>query len=108
MYTRKSWREKMENPDRPKVVEGSGAMPKGFGGRTVLVPHPGDVEAVIRNGASGTAGHGRTDSRLPGRQISNRFGVPADDRDFHTPDSGGREGRGVGRQGKNYAVQAGD
>jgi len=26
MYTRKSWREKMENPNRLKVVKGSGAM----------------------------------------------------------------------------------
>jgi hypothetical protein len=48
MYTRKSWREKMENPNLPKVVKVSGAMQKRFGGGTVLVPHPRDVEAVIR------------------------------------------------------------
>jgi alkylated DNA nucleotide flippase Atl1 len=48
MYTRKSWREKMENPNLPKVVKVSGNACKRFGGRTVLVPHPRDVEAVIR------------------------------------------------------------
>jgi alkylated DNA nucleotide flippase Atl1 len=49
MYTRKSWREKMDNPSLPKVVKVSGAARKRFGGATVLVPHPRDVEAVIRS-----------------------------------------------------------
>jgi hypothetical protein len=48
MYTRKSWREKMENPSLPKVVKVSGSAQKRFGGGSVLVPHPRDVEAVIR------------------------------------------------------------
>jgi alkylated DNA nucleotide flippase Atl1 len=48
MYTRKTWREKMESPTLPKVVKASGEAAKRFGGRTVLVPHPRDVEAVIR------------------------------------------------------------
>jgi len=49
MYTRKTWREKMQNPTLPKVVTVSGSAQKRFGGGTVLVPHPRDVEAVIRN-----------------------------------------------------------
>jgi len=76
MYTRKSWREKMENPNLPKVVKVSGAMQKRFGGGTVLVPHPRDVEAVIRTVRRGRlitvgqireylAGKYQTDSTCP-------------------------------------------
>jgi hypothetical protein len=76
MYTRKSWREKMENPNLPKVVKVSGAMQKRFGGGTVLVPHPRDVEAVIRTVRRGRlvtvrqireylAGKYRTESTCP-------------------------------------------
>jgi hypothetical protein len=40
MYTRKSWREKLDNPNLPKVVK------KARG--TMLIPSPRDVEAMIR------------------------------------------------------------
>ena len=76
MYTRKTWREKMENPTLPKVVKVSGSMQKHFGGGTVLVPHPRDVEAVIRTVRRGRlvtvgqirqylAGKFQTDSTCP-------------------------------------------
>jgi len=48
MYTRRSWREKMENPNLPKVVDIPRSWRKRFGSGTMLVPHPRDVEAVIR------------------------------------------------------------
>jgi len=76
MYTRKSWREKMENPNLPKVVQVSGSARKRFGGRTLLVPHPRDVEAVLRTVRRGRvitvgeireflAGKFQTDSTCP-------------------------------------------
>jgi len=37
MYKRKTWREKMDNPKLPKVVDGE-----------MLLPSPYDIEAVIR------------------------------------------------------------
>ena len=49
MYKRKSWREKMDNPDLPKIVEMPPHMRKRFGGgRTMVVPSPHDVDAFIR------------------------------------------------------------
>lgn len=76
MNTRKSWREKMENPSLPKVVKVSGSARKRFGGGTILVPHPRDVEAVIRRVRRGSvitvgqirkylAGKFQTDSTCP-------------------------------------------
>ncbi len=48
--SRKSWREKLENPPKglPKVVEGPPKWEKRFGGRRVLVPTPLLVDALIR------------------------------------------------------------
>ena len=46
MRTRKSWREKMVNPNLPKVVD------KGAG--TLLLPSPQDVDAAIRGIRKGT------------------------------------------------------
>ena len=40
MKTRKSWREKMNNPSLPKIVD--------KGGRAMLLPSPPEVEAFIR------------------------------------------------------------
>jgi hypothetical protein len=48
MYTRKPWREKMDNPDLPKLVQIPPRMRKRFGRGTMLVPSPRDVDAVIR------------------------------------------------------------
>src|ERR1700687_564586 len=48
MKTRKSWREKMHNPNLPKLVAVPPRMQKRFGTGTMLVPSPGDVEAYIR------------------------------------------------------------
>ena len=48
MYQRASWREKMENPNLPKVVKVPPNWRKRFGDATMLVPHPRDVEAAIR------------------------------------------------------------
>ncbi len=48
--TRKSWREKLENPPKglPKVVDGPAKWKKRFGGRRVLVPTPLLVDELIR------------------------------------------------------------
>ncbi len=48
--TRKSWRDKLENPHEglPKVVEGPEKWKKRFGGTRVLVPTPLLVDKVIR------------------------------------------------------------
>lgn len=48
MRTRKSWREKMNNPNLPKVVEITAKMQKRFGGGTMVLPSGNDVESVIR------------------------------------------------------------
>jgi len=50
MKTRKSWREKLENPPKglPKVVSGPEKWKKRFGGRNVLVPTPLLVDELIR------------------------------------------------------------
>jgi len=50
MHTRKPWREKMDNPNLPKVVHLSPKMRKRFGGGvTMVVPSPRDVDAVMRS-----------------------------------------------------------
>jgi hypothetical protein len=48
--SRKSWREKLENPPPglPKVVAGPATWEKRFGGRRVLVPTPLLVDSLIR------------------------------------------------------------
>jgi alkylated DNA nucleotide flippase Atl1 len=48
MKTRKSWREKLENPNLPKVEEMPQSMRKRLGTGTMLIPNPHDVEALIR------------------------------------------------------------
>ena len=48
MRTRKTWREKMENPNLPKVVDIPPKMQKRLGTGTLLLPSPRDVETVIR------------------------------------------------------------
>jgi hypothetical protein len=48
MKTRKSWREKMENPNLPKVVAIPPRMRKRFGAGSMLIPSPREVDALIR------------------------------------------------------------
>ncbi len=50
LKSRKSWREKLENPPEglPKVVNGPAKWEKRLGGRRVLVPTPLLVDALIR------------------------------------------------------------
>jgi hypothetical protein len=52
--TRKSWREKMNNPDLPKLVAMPANMRKRFGEGTMLVPSPTEVEALIRQVPKGS------------------------------------------------------
>ena len=54
MRTRKSWREKMNNPNLPKVVEIPPKMQKRLGPGTLLIPSPEDVESEIRAIRKGT------------------------------------------------------
>src|SRR3979411_326422 len=54
MKTRKSWREKMDNPNLPKVVEIPPRMQKRFGVGTMLVPSPHEVDAFIRTVRKGS------------------------------------------------------
>jgi 6-O-methylguanine DNA methyltransferase, DNA binding domain len=64
MKTRKSWREKMNNPNLPKVVEIPPRMQKRHGSGTMVVPSPRDVEAIMRSvkkGAVTTVGRLRRD-----------------------------------------------
>ncbi len=48
MKNRKSWQEKMDNPNLPKFVDMLPNMRKRYGTGTMLVPSPRDVEAYIR------------------------------------------------------------
>ncbi|MBI1789852.1 MAG: MGMT family protein [Acidobacteria bacterium] len=48
MKTRKSWRQKMNNPNLPKLVAVPPKMQRRFGGGVMLVPSPREVDALIR------------------------------------------------------------
>ncbi len=48
MKTRRTWREKMENPNLPKVVDIPPALQKKSGPGSMLLPSPRQVEAVMR------------------------------------------------------------
>jgi hypothetical protein len=48
MYTRRSWREKMDNPNLPKVVDVPLTWQKRYGPGRMLLPSPRQVEALIR------------------------------------------------------------
>jgi alkylated DNA nucleotide flippase Atl1 len=54
MKTRKSWREKMDNPKLPKLVRIPPAMQTRFGKEMMLVPSPREVEAFIQTVPEGT------------------------------------------------------
>jgi hypothetical protein len=48
MHTRKSWREKMDNPNLPKIVPVFPRMQARLGKVDMLVPSPREVEACMR------------------------------------------------------------
>lgn len=48
MKTRKSWREKMHNPNLPKLVDVPPNMQKRFGNGVMLIPSPREVEKFVR------------------------------------------------------------
>jgi hypothetical protein len=54
MRTRTSWREKMVNPNLPKVVDIPPKMQKRLGTGTLLLPSPQDVDDAIRHIRKGT------------------------------------------------------
>ena len=54
MKTRKSWREKMDNPNLPKLVRIPPAMQKRFGKGMMLVPSPREVEAFMQSVPEGS------------------------------------------------------
>jgi len=48
MYTRRSWREKMDNPNLPKVVDIPRNWQKWCGPGSMVIPSPRQVDALIR------------------------------------------------------------
>ena len=48
MRARKTWREKMDNPNLPKIVDMLPNMQKRYGTGSMLVPSPHDIDAYIR------------------------------------------------------------
>jgi hypothetical protein len=54
MKTRKSWREKMDNPSLPKLVPVPAGMRKRFGDGVMLLPSAHEVDALIRNVRKGS------------------------------------------------------
>lgn len=48
MKTRKSWREKLERAQEPRIVDIPPKMVKRFGAGKMLIPRPLDVDALIR------------------------------------------------------------
>lgn len=48
MKTRKTWHEKMDNPNLPKLIEVPPKMQKRLGTGTMLLPGPRQVDAFIR------------------------------------------------------------
>ena len=53
MYKRKTWREKLEKPQPPKVVAIPPRMRKRLGAGTLLIPAPLEVDTLIRTVPSG-------------------------------------------------------
>lgn len=54
MKPRKSWRQKMNNPNLPKLVAVPPKMQKRFGNGVMLLPSPGEVDALIRTVRKGS------------------------------------------------------
>ena len=51
--SRTAWREKLEREDHSKIVQIPPRMVKRFGGGTMLIPRPLDVDALIRKTGKG-------------------------------------------------------
>jgi alkylated DNA nucleotide flippase Atl1 len=73
MRTRKSWRQKMNNPNLPKIVQIPARMEKRLGAGTLLLPAPVDVEDAIRAIRKGTV---RTVGQIR-RDLAARYGTTA-------------------------------
>ena len=71
MRTRKSWREKMKNPNLPKLVAVPPRMQKRFGNGTMLLPSPREVDAFIRTIRKGSV---TTISEIR-RALAQRYGA---------------------------------
>jgi hypothetical protein len=71
MKTRKSWREKLDNPNLPKVERIPPGMRKQLGTGTLLIPSPRDVDAMIRTVRKGGL---ITVARLR-RDLAKKFGA---------------------------------
>jgi hypothetical protein len=54
MKTRKSWRQKMHNPNLPKLVAMPPKMQSRLGNGTMLLPSPREVDALIRSVRKGS------------------------------------------------------
>lgn len=54
MITRKSWRQKMNNPNLPKIKEIPSRLQKQYGTGTMLIPSPREVDALIRTVPEGS------------------------------------------------------
>jgi hypothetical protein len=52
--SRTAWREKLERDDHSKIVQIPPRMVKRFGGGTMLIPKPLDVDALIRKTGKGS------------------------------------------------------
>ena len=52
--SRTAWREKLEREDHSKIVQIPPRMVKRFGGGTMLIPKPLDVDALIRKTGKGS------------------------------------------------------
>ena len=52
--SRTAWREKLEREDHSKIVQIPPRMVKRFGGGTMLIPRPLDVDALIRKTGKGS------------------------------------------------------
>jgi hypothetical protein len=72
MKSRKSWREKMDNPTLPKLLAVPPNRQKRLGCGVMLIPSPTEVEALIRCVHAGPCAFGR---RGPGRRfaLSHKF-----------------------------------
>lgn len=53
LRTRKSWREKLEKVQASKLVDIPPSMIKRFGPGRMLIPHPLDIDSLIRKTAKG-------------------------------------------------------
>jgi alkylated DNA nucleotide flippase Atl1 len=71
MRTRKTWREKMNNPDLPKIVDIPPRLENRFGKGMLLLPAPVDVEDEIRAIRKGTV---RTVGQIR-RDLASRYGT---------------------------------